>query len=360
MAGYYLILGIYRKDFSTCNLGLLCVLAVALYVMPIDNIYTVRFLPCFLFVFIIFQSFIQLKRIAQSFVNVRSYERFVPKEFLKNLHIQDIENVKLGDNVEKNMTILFSDIRNFTALSEQMNPEENFTFINSYLSVIGPVIVNHHGFIDKFIGDAIMALFDTGADDAVSGGIQMMRTLEVYNQGRKRAGYSPVGIGIGINTGALRLGTIGDHQRMDATVISDAVNVASRIEGMTKQYGVSLLISEATYKSLDDPFRYHIRKLDRVKAKGKKQWVSIYEVFDVDPPEMIKYKVELASIFAEAVTAYQAKQFKDALELFLDCQTRNPQDKPVQYYIDQCKLYMHMDLDEDWKGISRRLIYERR
>ena len=164
------------------------------------------------------------------------YTRFVPKEFIKNLGKADIADVKLGDNVEKDMSILFSDIRGFTTLSEQMTPVQNFNFINSYLNVMGPVIRSHRGFIDKYIGDAIMALFDKSADDAVMGAIAMLRQLGKYNEGRKRAGYSPIEIGIGINTGTLRIGTVGESGRMEGTVIGDAVNIASRTEGMTKIY----------------------------------------------------------------------------------------------------------------------------
>lgn len=318
-----------------------------------------RFVPFGVFIFIFAQSFILCLRFPKSFVRVDAYERFVPKEFLRNLDKEDIDNVKLGDNAEKDMSVLFSDIRNFTSLSEQMTPKENFKFINSYLSVMGPVIRNHHGFIDKFIGDAIMALFDKSADDAVRGAIGMLQRLVKYNQGRKQAGYDPVGIGIGINTGTLRIGTVGERDRMEATVISDAVNLASRIEGMTKMYGVSLLISDATYHSLEDPTKYHIRKIDRVKVRGKTKPVTIWEVFDIDPPDLLNYKLEVAMIFEEAISLYHSSQFEEAQELFLDCLARNPRDKTAEFYIDRCKLYIRMEKDEEWGGITRRVIYER-
>ncbi|TAF33592.1 MAG: response regulator, partial [Oscillatoriales cyanobacterium] len=173
--------------------------------------------------------------------------RFVPNEFLGFLGCESIVDIKLGDAVQLEMSVLFSDIREFTTLSEQMTPEDNFKFINSYLSHMEPLIVENRGFIDKYIGDAIMALFSEGADDAVRAGIAMLHALVEYNQERASAGYIPIKIGVGINTGSLMLGIVGGPSRMDGTVISDAVNLASRIESLTKKYGVSLLITDPTF-----------------------------------------------------------------------------------------------------------------
>ncbi|MGA1165201.1 MAG: adenylate/guanylate cyclase domain-containing protein, partial [bacterium] len=131
----------------------------------------------------------------------RAYERFVPKEFLKLLNKENILEVQIGDHAEMPMSILFSDIRSFTSLSERLSPAENFRFINSYLGLMGPVIRRNRGIIDKFIGDAIMALFQVEPDDAVRGALEMIRSLRWYNQGRSRAGYSSVRIGIGIHSG---------------------------------------------------------------------------------------------------------------------------------------------------------------
>ena len=322
-------------------------------------IYTSELVPLGVFIVIFSQSFILSLRFSKSSDREVVYKRFVPKEFLKNLNIEDIADVKLGDNAELSMSILFSDIRDFTTLSEEMTPEQSFKFINSYLNRMGPVIRRHHGFIDKFIGDAIMALFDKSADDAVRGAMGMLRKLGEYNEGRKRAGYVPIKIGIGINTGTLRLGTIGERDRMQGTVISDAVNVAFRIEGMTKMYGVSLLISDVTYRSLENPSKYRLRKIDRVKARGKTEPVTIWEVFDCDPPDILNYKADIATIFEDARSLYQSRQFEEAHELFLDCLTRNPRDKTAALYRERCQLYMKMGADENMEGIVRRVTYER-
>ena len=206
-----------------------------------------------------------------------SIERFVPQAFLSIVGKPSIVDVELGDNKREKMSILFSDIRSFTTLSEQMTPDENFAFINAYLAHMGPVIRDHHGFIDKYIGDAIMALF-TNADDSVRAGLAMLGTLEDFNAERRAAGQQPIAIGVGINTGSLMLGTIGEKHRMDGTVISDAVNLAARVESLTKDYRMPLLISEFTYRELADPKVYDIQPVDVVVVKGKTQPVTIYQV----------------------------------------------------------------------------------
>ena len=212
--------------------------------------------------------------------------RFVPNEFLAFLGCDSIVDIKLGEAVELEMSVLFSDIRDFTSLSEQMTPTENFKFINSYLSRMEPLIVENQGFIVNYIGDAIMDLFSEGADDAVKAGIAMLQTLAEYNRSRASLGYVPVQIGVGINTGSLILGIVGGKSRMDGTVISDAVNLASRIESLTKNYGVSLLITQQTFDRLTNPGDYAIRVIDKVQVKGKSEWVTVYEVFDADLAEV--------------------------------------------------------------------------
>jgi two-component system sensor histidine kinase ChiS len=208
----------------------------------------------------------------------KSYERFVPRIFLSLLGKKSIIDINLGDQIETEMTIMFTDIRGFTSISEAMTPQDNFDFINNYFGQMEPIILQYKGIIDKYIGDAIMALFPYSVDDAISAAIAMLKRLVEYNQILQTAGLPALQIGIGIHTGPLMLGTIGGQNRMDGTVISDAVNIAARIEELTKTYRTPLLISEATYLKLSDTTRYSIRKLDRVKIKGKSKYVNIFEV----------------------------------------------------------------------------------
>ena len=262
--------------------------------------------------------------------------RFVPNEFLAFLGCDSIVDVKLGEAVELEMSVLFSDIRDFPTLSEQMTPTENFKFINSYLSRMEPLIVENQGFIDKYIGDAIMALFSEGADDAVKAGIAMLHTLAEYNRERVSLGYVPVQIGVGINTGSLILGIVGGKSRMDGTVISDAVNLASRIESLTKNYGVSLLITQHTFERLRNPGDYASRVIDKVQVKGKSEWVTVYEVFEADLPEVKAGKLATLQLFTEALSLYNMKSFRQAAGLFADCLRQNPGDKVARIYLERC------------------------
>ena len=163
-----------------------------------------------------------------------------------------------------------------------MTPQDNFDFINNYFGQIEPIILQYQGIIDKYIGDAVMALFPCSVDDAVDAAIAILKMLNEYNKILQRADLPTLRIGIGIHTGPLMLGTIGGQNRMDTTVISDAVNIAARIENLTKTYHTSLLISEASYLELSDKTKYLIRKLNQVKVKGKSQYVKIFEIFSAD------------------------------------------------------------------------------
>jgi adenylate cyclase len=263
-----------------------------------------------------------------------AYGRFVPHEFLHFLGYESILEVKLGDQVQKEMSVLFSDIRDFTSLSETMTPAENFQFINAYLSRMEPAITQNFGFIDKYIGDAIMALFDGSADDAVKAGIAMLEELNEYNISRNRPDCPPLQIGIGINTGSLMLGTVGGQSRMDSTVISDAVNLASRVETLTKEYGVSMLITQNTFIELND--FYDLRLIDRVTVKGKSQMVTVYEVFAADPPELRQKKLETKTLFEEALVLYNSDRCVEATRFFSGCLQINPTDNVAQIYMQRC------------------------
>lgn len=267
----------------------------------------------------------------------QAYERFVPRQFLQLLNKNSIVDVQLGDQVQKEMSVLFSDIRDFTTLSETMTPEDNFKFINAYLSRMEPAIAENKGFIDKYIGDAIMALFSGGADDAVKAGISMLKRLSEYNQHRAKYRYLPLQIGIGINTGSLMLGTIGGSSRMESTVISDAVNLASRLEGLTKNYGVSLLISHHTFLQLQDSNQYSYRIIDRVKVNGKSAPVSVYEIFDADRPDIYEGKSVTKQDFEQAVLLYNLGSFSEAAKLFQKCLHQNPMDKVAKIYLTRCQ-----------------------
>ncbi|MBF0352864.1 MAG: response regulator [SAR324 cluster bacterium] len=281
-----------------------------------------------------------------------AFNRFVPHKFLEHLHKDSIVDVRLGDNVMENMSILFSDIRSFTTLSETMTPRDTFRFINAYLSQMEPVITSNGGFIDKYIGDAIMALFSGNAQNAVDAGIQMLQRLEIYNEVRRESGYSGIKIGIGINTGDLMLGTIGSKNRMDGTVISDAVNSASRLEGLTKTYGVPLLMSEDTLLQLPQPEIYRIRLIDRVQFKGKEKPTAVYEVFDADHQELRDRKTLNLSSFEEARSLYESGRFIEAAKLYEDYLIQVPEDRCAGIHLKRCQHYQQVGVVSDWQGVT--------
>lgn len=275
----------------------------------------------------------QAKTLEMQKILTESYARFVPRDFLSNLGKESILDVRLGDQIQKEMAVLFSDIRSFTTLSEKMTPAENFNFINSYLSRMSPIIQRNRGFIDKFIGDAVMALFDKSVIDAVRAGIEMQLYLKEYNAYRNNRGYDPIEIGIGIHTGSLMLGTIGAEERLEGTVISDTVNLASRIENLTKIYGSKIAVSEETVAEVKREGSFSFRFLDRVKVKGKMKAVSIYEILDGDEQESKTAKLETKEIYDKAVKLFHEKMYRESKEHFDQVIKVNPSDKVTSLYL---------------------------
>lgn len=281
-----------------------------------------------------------------------AYSRFVPNQFLEFLGKQDFVDIHLGDQVQKEMSVLFSDIRGFTELSEGMSPKENFDFINHYLGYMEPVIRRNNGFIDKFIGDSIMALFHESVDDAIRAAIEMRKTLHQFNEDRKSTGGLPVDSGIGIHTGNLMLGVVGGEGRIDGTVISDAVNLASRLEGLTKIYKTSIIISEDTLIKLHNPEQFNFRFLDIARVKGKKEAVYIFEVLDGEPEDVRELKTETRQIFGKGIEAYKNRKFQEAIELFSEVVKYNPSDGAAAFYINRCRNITGKQLPDDWSGIE--------
>ncbi len=279
---------------------------------------------------------------------VATFYKFVPIQLIDLLNVADCDQIDLGRCVEKTMTIMFSDIRGFTSISEKMTPQENFNFINNYLSKMEPIINEYQGFIDKYIGDGIMALFPTSADDAVLAAIAMIKQLEKYNQELQRTEELPsIQIGIGLHTGPLMLGTVGGPNRMDGTVISDAVNLASRVEGLTKTYGTPLLITEQTYLALADPLQYHIRVIDAVKVKGKSEVITVYEIYDALPPNEVALKDQTRDEFEEGFVLYHWEEFKDALPFFEKVLQINETDKAARMYLERCQQILSMKMPDE-------------
>jgi class 3 adenylate cyclase/HAMP domain-containing protein len=214
---------------------------------------------------------------------LESFERFVPGKFLTVIASDGIENIQVGVAATRTITILFADIRGYTSMSEQMTPLETFALLNEYLARMGQVISDAGGFIDKYIGDAIMALFeDETTGSALRAALAMQQTLKAFNEERRYKGQPIINIGIGIHRGEVVMGTIGFTSRIESTVVGDAVNVAARVEGLTRKYNCTVLVTESIVAALRYPQDFKLRLVDdSVKVKGKDEPVAIYELMVV-------------------------------------------------------------------------------
>jgi class 3 adenylate cyclase/HAMP domain-containing protein len=279
-----------------------------------------------------------------------AYHQFVPEQFLKILGRESIEDVKLGDQTQREMTLLFCDIRSFTALTEKMQPAESFAFINQYLSVMEPAIIANEGFIDKYVGDAIMAIFDGVADNALAAGLAMRKALLQFNRSRKNAGLFTVHIGIGLHTGTLMLGLVGGPVRMDGTVISDAVNLASRLEGLTKPFGCAMIASDETCRRAAPSERWSLRSLGDVAVSGRADPVGIVEVLDPSR-EIDEPKIRNARTFASALSCYASGDFTAATGGFEECTAQNPSDGPARYFLARARHYRQKS-PPAWHGVE--------
>jgi class 3 adenylate cyclase len=280
-----------------------------------------------------------------------AFARFVPREFLDYLERESIVHVELGDHVERSMAVLFSDIRAFTTLSEKLGARTTFNYLNDYLQHVGPIVREHGGFIDKYIGDAVMALFPGGADAALGAAIALQRAVDAFNESPHPSGAPPIAVGVGLHAGALMLGTIGERRRLETTVIADAVNVASRVEGLTKVFAARILLTGAIRDALAAPDAFGLRPLGRVAAKGKSTQTELFECFDADEAELARAKREALEPFARALAAYERGEFARAAEAFGALARALPDDGAAAYYRDRA-LARREDVAA-WDGVER-------
>jgi class 3 adenylate cyclase len=282
--------------------------------------------------------------------NAQTVHRFIPREFLDMLERKSLADVKLGDHMQKEMTVFFSDIRDFTQLSERLTPQENFSFLTSYLRNVTPIIRARGGFVDKYLGDGVMALFPGLALDAVQAAVDLGQQIARYNHGRRMAGYAAIKIGTGLHRGTLMLGTIGAEDQMQTTVIADAVNLASRIEGMTKTFGVNLLLSGSVVENLPKEHTFRLRALGAVRAKGKSEAVEIYECYDNDAHDLIEHKDKTQTQFAAGMAEYRKGMLLTAGRIFSRIAEICPEDTVAAYFRDRCTLSVVRERAGPWDG----------
>ncbi|WP_204105275.1 MULTISPECIES: adenylate/guanylate cyclase domain-containing protein [Spirulina sp. CCY15215] len=323
----------------TCGFSLFLLAIVhdiIVYISPI-NIWNIQLYYWGMLAFLLCLVFILERRFTEAQNYLKAYNlassRFIPHEFVNFLGKNSIIDIQLGDRIHQEMTVLFSDIRSFTSISENMSPEQNFDFLNAYLHQVSPIIREHRGFIDKYIGDAIMALFYHSPENGIEAAIAMQNQVKLFNQDSHEKGYPAIQIGIGLHCGNLMLGTVGEKQRMDTTVIADAVNLASRLETATKQYGASILMSEQTLNRLTNADQYAYRFLGQILVKGKKEPTRIYEIYEADPLQLKTFKTKTKLLFEKAVNLGDRGQIDEAKEILQALQKENSEDNAVRLFL---------------------------
>jgi adenylate cyclase len=258
-----------------------------------------------------------------------------------------------GQNVEA--TVLFSDIRGFTTLTEQLGAQGTVALLNEYFTQMVDCIHGEEGMLDKFIGDAVMAAFgipvghDDDADRAVRSSIAMIETLNQWNRQRVAEGKLPVNIGIGLNTDTVVAGNIGANKQMNFTIIGDGVNLAARLESACKQYGAKILVSEFTMNKLHDTYRH--REVDLAVVKGKTQPVAVFEIMAYHTKETFPGLGEVLGLFKDGLSAYRARKWDAAIKLFGQCLSINPNDKPSHLYVERATHLKANPPPEDWAGV---------
>lgn len=277
------------------------------------------------------------------------FQKYVPQDLIDKF-FENPESMLVGDN--RVLAVLFSDIRSFTSISESMRPDDLVNSLNRYFSVMVDIIMEHNGIIDKYIGDAIMAFFgapvhhENDALQSVHAGIAMAEGLKGFNAEQRRLGRPEFQIGIGINYGEVTVGNIGTDKKMDYTVIGDMVNLASRLEGLTKQYQQALIISESLYSEVKD----HVpcRLLDFVAVKGKTRGVRIYTTKAVLSPA----EERAWELHNRAMELYSSSRFSDAVALFDEVLTLLPGDYAAELLSSRCKRYLVQPPEANWNGVE--------
>ena len=278
--------------------------------------------------------------------------RYMTKEVADKL-LESGEDALGGQDVTA--SVLFSDIRSFTTLSEKLGPQETVSMLNEYFTVMVDVIFNNGGILDKYIGDAIMAVFgvpfsgENDSDHAVRAGVEMLIRLREFNQRRLAMSKDPVLIGIGISSDVIVSGNIGSPKRMDYTVIGDGVNLASRLEGANKFYGTSLLVSQSCFESLSE--RFLSREMDLIKVKGKTKPVAVYEIMDHYDQKVISQLGEIIENYEKALGLYRQRDWDGAIKGFKKTQSLNADDKASRIYLERCRYFKENPPEKDWDGV---------
>jgi adenylate cyclase len=263
------------------------------------------------------------------------------------------ESVRLGGE-KREMTVLFSDLRGFTSYSETIDPQELVHILNQYLTEMTDVIFHHRGTVDKYMGDAIMAFWGAPrpqtdhARRACDTAIDMMRELEILNHRWHTEGKEKLSIGIGINTGPMTVGNMGSQKRLDYTVMGDSVNLGSRLEGLNKEYGTSIIVSDTTLAEVGDG--YVTRYLDLVIVKGRSTPVAVYQLMGRQG-EVSDEQLQALAVYEEGSRLYASRDWLGAAAKFQEVLRLDPDDAPAALYLERCEALMSDPPPEEWDGV---------
>jgi len=281
------------------------------------------------------------------------FSQYVQKEVVDEL-IKHPENLKLGGE-RRRMSVLFTDVAGFSTISERLSPEDLVHLLNEYLSAMSRKIVEHGGIIDKYEGDLIMAEFGApiwASDHAARScraGLQMQQLLTELRLKWQSEGRIPLYSRVGINTGDMLVGNMGSDTVFDYTVMGDAVNLASRLEGANKAYGTTIMIGQGTWEEVKGSFV--TRPLDLLRVKGKNEPVAVYELLAESRGEVSEAKLQALELFSTGLAHYQSRRFAEALALFEQALAADSKDEPSRTYIGRCRFFIAEPPGEDWDGV---------
>lgn len=285
---------------------------------------------------------------------LQTFQKFVPKQFVDHFNNRGEKNLHLGIATEDKVAVMFCDIHGFTSLAEQMSPQQLMNFLNSYFLRMNAPIHENHGFIDKFIGDAIMALFNLSergssnqACDALNASIDLHKALMLYNQHRANSDYDAIAHGIGIQYGSVVMGTVGSDDRMDTTVLGDVVNVAQRIESLCEYFQTDILTTRDLINVAEQKQSFAHRYIDTIILRGKSVGVELIEVYEHLSSDQIALRDQTKSFIDQGIELRNTGEFKQAIDLFEQALQINPKDSILRYHIKQVENVRNI---ENWNG----------
>ncbi len=303
------------------------------------------------YLFVFMYRFMHEERDKQKLKNM--FKHYVTASVVDEM-LQNPELLKLGGD-RRYATALFTDIESFTTISENMQPEKMVSHLNEYLTAMTNIILKYEGYLDKYEGDAIMAIFGVPVEQpdhtkrACRAALDMQNELEILRKKWKFAGKPQFHTRVGINSGSMIAGNIGGTERFDYTVIGDSVNLASRLEGVNRSYGTSIIISEYTRNELDEPFV--VRELDQIRVKGKHKPVRIYELLKYQENSLSSEIQKLLKDYADGLEYYREKQWQQAIAQFNKVLAIKENDIPSTLFIERCQYFMEHPIPENWDGV---------